>query len=63
MSQEKFEQSVGFEFKAVISKLPIPPYVKAGGLAEKGKTVNDLKVEHDADKLQTYELRVRMAHW
>jgi hypothetical protein len=58
ISQEKLEEKLGFEFKAIISKIPIPPYVKAGAVAEKGKTVDDSKVEHDADKLQTYELRV-----
>ena len=60
MSQEKWEQKFGFEFKAVISKLPIPPYVKAGGIHEKGKTVDDSKVDHDADKKQVYEIRVRI---
>jgi hypothetical protein len=59
ISQEKLEEKLGFEFKAIISKIPIPPYIKAGAVAEKGKTVDDSKVEHDADKLQTYELRVR----
>ncbi|KIM84795.1 hypothetical protein PILCRDRAFT_817596 [Piloderma croceum F 1598] len=57
MTQEKLEEKLGFEFKAIISKIPIPPYVKAGAVSEKGKTVDDSKVEHDADKLQTYELR------
>jgi hypothetical protein len=60
MSQEKFEEKLGFEFKAIISKIPIPPYGKAGAVADKGKTVNDSKVDHDADKQQVYELRVRI---
>jgi len=54
MSQEKFEEKVGFEFKAMI--IPHVP-LKPGGSVEKGKTVDDLNVDHDADKLQTYELR------
>lgn len=59
MSQEKWEQKAGYEFKAIISKLPIPPYVRAGGLSEKGKTVDDSAVDKDTDKQQVYELRVR----
>jgi hypothetical protein len=59
MSQEKWEQKMGFEFKAIISKLPVPPYVRAGGISEKGKNVDDAKVEQDSDKKQVYELRVR----
>lgn len=60
MSQEKWEESVGFEFQAIISKLPVPPYIKAGGLVEKGKTIDNFKVDHDEDNLQTYELMVRI---
>ena len=58
ISQEKLEEKLGFEFKAIISKIPIPPYIKAGAVSEKGKTIDDSKVEHDASKQQTYELRV-----
>jgi hypothetical protein len=59
MSQEKWEQKVGFEFKAIISKLPVPPYVRAGGISEKGKKVDDATIDQDSDKKQVYELRVR----
>jgi len=57
MSQEKWEEKVGFEFKAIISKVPVPPYVKGGGMGEKGKNIDDSSIEQDSDKKQVYELR------
>jgi len=59
MSQEKWEQKLGFELKAIISKLLGPRYVRTGDMHDKGKTVDDFKVDHDSDKMQVYELRVR----
>jgi hypothetical protein len=56
MAQEKFEETIGFEIKTLISHIP----VKLGSTAEKGKKVDDYKVEHDTDKQQVYELRVRI---
>lgn len=56
MTQEKFEEKLGFEFKTMFSHLPS----KMGIAAERGKTTDDTKTDHDADKQQTYELRVRI---